>query len=1048
MLNMMGKHILRVAVIPRLRMAGNPLLYIILLLSIILQYVPVQGGGVMMAAGSLEGEGTLPGFYRDAVRPEGGAGEMIVRLCGLDDDSMRRIVRMKLTVEGREGDCLDVRVREKQLEGLREMFRAEGGDVDIDILVEDTSYYVEEMLGPGGKGTYHEYTDLLAELLQLAQDYPGIARLDTLGESHEGRKILCMKVSDNVEVDETEAEILFDGTTHGDEWITEEVVLFMTRYLIENYGFDPTVTALVENREIFLVPMVNPDGVTDRSRYNAAGVDLNRDYGYQWEGWGGSGSPFSQPELRAMWSLHQDRQYTICISYHSGTEFISLPWSYHPDRTMDHDHYSHISQLYSSPSGYSYGQGYHSMYEIHGSSKDTFYGCVGALGWTIEVSYTKTPPAADIEYYCEKNREGMLILMENAGKGVWGTVRDLDTGEPLQAIVTVREIDWSVFTDPEVGDFHKFLLPGTYSLHVQAPGHLPVTVEDVPVDGGEAICIDVDLQADGSGAFAFRTVSCYTADPYDAHANHSLTPWSLGFPDNVSLSIGVEGWIVQDLGAAYEVIDQPGYDFIVYEGDLSDEGFSVYGGSDCHGPWYLIGSGTGTTEFDLQGSGLSRARYLKVVDDGDGSPSDPFAGMELDAIVVASQPEGVCLNYQGSTLDDSLGGNDNGVPEVGEMVDIRVILVNNGLTDAPSVYALLSSDDPHVTVRKDSSAYGDIGSGETGASELTYKVKVSEDCPDPHYPELLLDIRADGGYIAEASFDFAVGSPGFSDDVEGPVSGWTHYPVSIGYLDEWHVSTLRCHGGSHSWKCGNTGAGDYSDYDDSGLETPPLLVAPGSTLRFWHWIDAEIEDVEWAWDGSIVEASTDGGFFWTQIEPVGGYPYKIVDNPASPFPAGTPCYSGMHGWTQETFELGPTTGELLVRFRFGSDGYITEEGWFIDDIEVEVPPAAVTGNLVSDTDLVPRGEDLGYTIELANTTDQAQTVTVYTDLTLPSGIPYPGNPYLGPFTLTLGAYQSASRHFTERVPGIAPLGFYSYRLIVEQQGAEVDRDAFQFEVIP
>jgi len=974
--------------------------------------------------------------------------EAVVRYTALPADLVDEVIRAGVTVERRTGNDVDFRLSARQREILEGFLAGRGIKTEAITIVEDTATWVEEMLGPGGKGTYHEYTDLLAEMLQLAADYPAIARLDTLGESIQGRKILLMKISDNVGVDETEAEVFFDGATHGDEWIAEEVALFLINHLLENYGSDPVITNLVNHREIFVVPMLNPDGVTSRSRYNAAGVDLNRDYGYQWEGWGGSGGPFSQPEIKAVWSFHHEHRQCTSVSFHSGIEYISMPWSYHPDATMDDAHYRHLSSGYSSSSGYPYGQGYHGMYEIHGSSKDTFYGCVGAIGWTIEVSVSKTPSSSQIEYYCEKNRLGMLYLAENAGKGVMGIVTDADTGEPLPAVVNVLEIDWPVFADPENGDYHKFLLPGTYTLHIQAPGHAPATIENVVVGSGEAVQVDAALEADGSGGFAYRTISCNIADPGSAHTNHSLTPWSLGFPDGVSASIGVGGWIVQDLGDGYEAIDLPGYDFTVYEGDASAEGYSVYAGNNCHGPWTFIGAGNGTSNLDLDGTGLSSVRYIKIVDDGDGNPSASDAGMELDAIVAASQPEGPCLSISDREMDDSLGGNGNGVIEAGEMVDFDLTLINNGLADAENVYGVLSTNDIYATVRRSAASFGNIASDGTGSGASTFKVKVADECPNPHYVSFTLDIYADGGYESASTFNEVVGAPGFQDDMEGTVEGWDHYAVTSGYYDEWHVSTARSHGGSRSWKCGDTGAGDYSNFDDSGLVTPPVLISDGASLSFWHWIDAELDYGEYAWDGAIVEASTNGGASFVQIFPEGGYPYKITSNDDSPFQADTPCFSGSFPWSEEVFQLGSLTGEALFRFRFGTDGYVTEEGWYIDDVSVDVPLPAVSCDITEDSDLIHWGEYLGYTISLENNTGGPETVQVRTDLWLPDGNPYPGNPILGPASITLPGGAHGSRHFTNLVPAGAPAGFYSYRVTIEQGGSELDLDAFQFEVAP
>ncbi|MDI6840106.1 MAG: FlgD immunoglobulin-like domain containing protein, partial [bacterium] len=84
----------------------------------------------------------------------------------------------------------------------------------------------------------------------------------------------------------------------------------------------------------------------------------------------------------------------------------------------------------------------------------------------------------------------------------------------------------------------------------------------------------------------------------------------------------------------------------------------------------------------------------------------------------------------------------------------------------------------------------------------------------------------------------------------------------------------------------------------------------------------------------IVEISRNGGLTWEQITPIGGYPYTIANNPQSPFPGGTPCYSGSRDWTLAQFDLTGYTGVVSFRWRFGTDGSITEEGWYIDDIYV------------------------------------------------------------------------------------------------------------------
>jgi len=111
------------------------------------------------------------------------------------------------------------------------------------------------------------------------------------------------------------------------------------------------------------------------------------------------------------------------------------------------------------------------------------------------------------------------------------------------------------------------------------------------------------------------------------------------------------------------------------------------------------------------------------------------------------------------------------------------------------------------------------------------------------------------------------------------------------------------------------------------------LLAPNSELKFWHWIDAETETDTTAWDGAIIMLSVDNGD-WIQISPIDSYPYTIVPNPASPFDPGTPCFSGSSDWDSVLFDLTGYEGVAQLMFRFGSDGAVTEEGWFIDDVVI------------------------------------------------------------------------------------------------------------------
>jgi hypothetical protein len=293
---------------------------------------------------------------------------------------------------------------------------------------------------------------------------------------------------------------------------------------------------------------------------------------------------------------------------------------------------------------------------------------------------------------------------------------------------------------------------------------------------------------------------------------------------------------------------------------------------------------------------------------------------------------------------DSVVGNNNGCIEPGERFELNVIFVNYGSGDAEDVTLHVSSTDLYVTVFQDSSYLANVPSGSQGETSPSFVIGVSPGCPVFHQFNLSFSLDYGSGRQASASATLSVGGV-LSDDMEAGAGPWTHQAVNEGFVDEWHLESYRNHtgGGAYSWKCGGAGSANYSDMSNGALVTPELCLGPDATLSFWHYMDAEIYsgNPPYAWDGGIVEISTDGGSSWNQITPEGGYPHLIYPNSASPFDSNTPCYAATSGWEQETFDLSLYTGAARIRFQFGSDGYVTEEGWYIDDVEVTADVAVV-----------------------------------------------------------------------------------------------------------
>jgi len=183
--------------------------------------------------------------------------------------------------------------------------------------------------------------------------------------------------------------------------------------------------------------------------------------------------------------------------------------------------------------------------------------------------------------------------------------------------------------------------------------------------------------------------------------------------------------------------------------------------------------------------------------------------------------------------------------------------------------------------------------------------------------------------------DVSIAWAGRRDDFEQGAAGWTHG----GTNDLWNLSSRRFSSPSNAWYCGNAATGLYGDSMHACLYMPPTFIGTASKLSFRHWIESELDTqtglAMHAWDGGIVEISTDGGAHFLQMAPQGGYPYQITGWWESPWDDGTPCFAGSGGWQTAVFDLSAYAGRtVVIRFHFGSDSNTGKEGWYIDDVAV------------------------------------------------------------------------------------------------------------------
>ncbi len=273
----------------------------------------------------------------------------------------------------------------------------------FDVLQDDMALeYASRIRGPNF-GLFHTYSEATDWLDQLQLDHPDVVSAKwSLGTSHEGRDIWCVRVSDNPEVDEAgEPEILFDGMHHAREIMSSETVLMLIDHLGTNYGVDPEITWLLDNREIYLVPIVNPDGVvynelTDpdgggmwrKNRRNngngSYGVDPNRNYPYEWVGPGSSTDPFSdtyrgpsagsEPEVQAVMALVNAHAFVTAQSFHTYSNLTLYPWGHTSADSPHHAIFTHMADIMTQYNGYEAGQAPDLLYEVNGGSFDWVYG--------------------------------------------------------------------------------------------------------------------------------------------------------------------------------------------------------------------------------------------------------------------------------------------------------------------------------------------------------------------------------------------------------------------------------------------------------------------------------------------------------------------------------------------------------------------------------------------------------------------------------------------------------------------------------------------------
>ena len=359
--------------------------------------------------------------------------------------------------------------------------------------------------------TYSVYCDMMA---QFATNYPNICRLENLGSSIEGRDILAVKISDNPDIEEDEPEFFYTAQMHGNEIVTYIMMLRLIDYLLSNYGINLEVTKMVNEIEIWINPLANPDGTYDggnntvsgADRENANGVDLNRNFPDPEDGPHPDGNAW-QPETIVMMDFADAHSFIHSANFHSGAEVVNYPWDTWATLHADNDWYYDISRAYAdtvhlySPASYmnfldnGVTNGYQ-WYTTNGNRQDYMNWFHYCREVTIELSDAKLLSSNLLPAHWTYNNRSLINYIKNVYYGIRGLVTD-SLGNPLDAKITVVDHDFDhseVYTDPDVGDYHRMILPGTYDITVSAYAFIPQTITGITVVDTGAVRVDVILQ--------------------------------------------------------------------------------------------------------------------------------------------------------------------------------------------------------------------------------------------------------------------------------------------------------------------------------------------------------------------------------------------------------------------------------------------------------------------------------------------------------------------------------------------------------------------------
>ncbi|MBN2384136.1 DUF2817 domain-containing protein [bacterium] len=781
---------------------------------------------------------------------------------------------------------------------------------------------------------------LMAYLLDHYNNYPTITRLFDFGDSQDGNyDLIAIKVTDNPDLEENEPELRIYGNIHGDEASSMMVTCSTLDWILDNYGSDPVATKLVDEAELWFIPLGNPYGLVHETRYNSNGVDLNRNF------WGpiGCDEPpaWSESETAAMRDLVElglpsagetPKRFVVSLSFHSGATCFNAVYNYTTTATADEPIFFEsrsggpggdadpspygLAQAYydgNTTSGFWYTNGY-DWYQTLGDTNDWSYNVWSDLDTTLEVTVTKWPDSSLIPSYTAQHTQAVINYLYKSFQGISGIMSD--AGTPLDGDVVATctadcpsyvgtgHIYKEVLTDPDVGDFHRVLLPGTYELECNCSGYTSYSISDIVVE-----------------ADSTTWVNCTFNSPDLVHVSYSIDD-SVGGNNDGLLNAG-ETIVLQLTVRNTGELGATGISSVL----TSSDSYATISDPNATFP-NLISGATGQSQSDhftvSADSGTPSGHQIDFVLNW--TATGGYSGNTTFSVPVFSDQPPVISNVQVTDITrnsaritwdtdcvaTSIVTYGTSIPPAQQVEDITLVMshdvVVSGLTDCTTYYFSVTS----------ANSGGYATTDDNGGSYYSFTTQMSVDM--------------------------------FADDMESGSSNWTA-------ASPWAISDEDYHSAGHAWS--DSPGGNYGNNIDISLTSVSfdLSSTTQASLTFW-----QIYELESGWDFGYIEISTNGST-WTELASVNGTQTT---------------------WTEALYDLSAYIGyaNVQIRFRLDSDGSQAYDGWHIDDVTIGyaapcVPMAQYDSHIFTDDcpaggtgdadGVLDAGETITFQIDIANT---------------------------------------------------------------------------------